>query len=43
MAVLLVADDQEAAVCAFVTDALNDLKEAGVIDAFNRTIGSTRK
>ncbi len=40
LATLLVADDQQKAVVTFVQDALNDLKETGIIDAFNRTIGS---
>jgi hypothetical protein len=39
---LLVHDDQEEAIRRFVGDALNDLKETGVMDAFDKTIGTQR-
>lgn len=39
LATVLIADDQQKAVCEFVTAALQDLKAAGVLDAFHETIG----
>lgn len=43
LATLLVAEDQEKTICELVANALDDLKETGIIDAFNRTIGNSAK